>query len=329
MKKLLLTICVLIAVCAMHAPLSADTPRQQSLRRLEERADSGDPRALFWLSSMYERGIEGYPRDSLRALALLRAAADSAYAPAMNYLGYAYAVPLLGVRQDPDSALMWIERAAMSPEPDPKAFNNLGMLLLTGRHGVRRDYGKARYWLEKGSELDLPTASASLARMYLEGLGMQPDTVQALRLLRRAAAKGLDDAARELASLVLPATDTLSSSARLDLALPYYHDRIWPVAIPLIQSAADCGEPLAIAIMAQCYAEGTGVPYDYTRAIDLYAKAAAMGEPHAQFIMAETLQSFPDLLDQYPTLQDAPSLYEAAARAGVTDATEAIAPLRP
>lgn len=152
--------------------------------------------------------------------------------------------------------------------------------------------------------------------------------MQALRLLRRAASRGLDDAAHELASLVLPATDSLSSAARLDFALPYYHDRIWPVAIPLIQSAADCGEPLAIAILAQCAAEGIGVPYDYARAISLYAKAAAMGEPHAQFIMAETLQAFPDLLGEYPGL-DAPSLYKSAAEAGVSDATEALAPLRP
>lgn len=328
MKKLLLLLFGIMAMTAISTPQSADSAREESLRRLEARADSGDARACFWLSSMLEQGTEGFTPDTARALALLRTAADSAYAPAMNYLGYAYAVPLLGLRQDPDSALMWIERAAMSPEPDPKAFNNLGMLLLTGRYGVQRDYGKARYWLEKGSELNVPTATATLARVYLEGLGVQPDTVQATHLLRRAAAQGLIDAGEQLASLVLPGADTLSPRAKLDLALPYYNERIWPVAIPLIQQAAECQYPLAVAILAQCTAEGLGVPYDYERAIALYALAASLDEPHAQFIMAETLQAFPDLLNEYPDM-DAADLYMRAARCGVMDATDALTPLRP
>lgn len=328
MKKLLLLLCGLMTLTAIPRPDTADTARQASLRRLEARADSGDARACFWLSSMLEQGTEGFAPDTAKALALLRTAADSAYAPAMNYLGYAYAVPLLGLTQDPDSALMWIERAAMSPRPDPKAFNNLGMLLLTGQHGVRRDYAKARYWLARGSEMHVPTATASLAKIYLEGLGTKPDTAQAVTLLRRAAAQGLTDAGMQLADLVLPPADTLPPADMLDLALTYYHDRIWPVAIPLLRRAAKAQEPLALAILAQCHAEGLGVPYDHAKALDLYIQAAALGEPHAGYILAETLQTFPDMAGTCPAL-DPETLYRQAAEAGVTDAAEALAPLRP
>ena len=171
MKRLLTYLCLFLGLCAFYSIRGAepDNRRQASLERLVARADSGDAHACFRLSYILEQGTEGFAPDTVRALRLLRTAADSSYAPAMNYLGYAYAVPLLGLTQNSDSALMWIERAAMAPEPDPKAFNNLGMLLLTGQYGVKRDFGKARYWLERGSVLGVPTATASLAGMYLHG----------------------------------------------------------------------------------------------------------------------------------------------------------------
>ena len=189
MKRLLTYLCLFLGLCAFYSIRGAepDNRRQASLERLVARADSGDAHACFRLSYILEQGTEGFAPDTVRALRLLRTAADSSYAPAMNYLGYAYAVPLLGLTQNSDSALMWIERAAMAPEPDPKAFNNLGMLLLTGQYGVKRDFGKARYWLERGSVLGVPTATASLAGMYLRGQDVQPDTVQAIHLLRKAA----------------------------------------------------------------------------------------------------------------------------------------------
>ena len=196
MKRLLTYLCLFLGLCAFYSIRGAepDNRRQASLERLVARADSGDAHACFRLSYILEQGTEGFAPDTVRALRLLRTAADSSYAPAMNYLGYAYAVPLLGLTQNSDSALMWIERAAMAPEPDPKAFNNLGMLLLTGQYGVKRDFGKARYWLERGSVLGVPTATASLAGMYLRGQDVQPDTVQAIHLLRKAASQGLIDA---------------------------------------------------------------------------------------------------------------------------------------
>ena len=345
MKRLLTYLCLFLGLCAFYSIRGAepDNRRQASLERLVARADSGDAHACFRLSYILEQGTEGFAPDTVRALRLLRTAADSSYAPAMNYLGYAYAVPLLGLTQNSDSALMWIERAAMAPEPDPKAFNNLGMLLLTGQYGVKRDFGKARYWLERGSVLGVPTATASLAGMYLRGQDVQPDTVQAIHLLRKAASQGLIDAGMQLADLLKSHTDTLAPRQVLDFALPYYRERIWPVAIPLIERAAEARVPFALAILGHCAAEGIAMPYDYPKAVRLYAEAAALGEPHAQYIVAEMLQEFPDLLrtlaeegsasgntvfENIPEL-DPDVLYGEAAAQGVTSAEEAIMPLRP
>lgn len=339
MKKLLLILSVCMAVTLLFAATPHTlTPRQQSLQRLVQRADSGNPAAQFSLSSLIERGEEGFAPDTLKALSLLKASAASGYAPAQNYLGYAYAVPLLGLSRNADSTLYWIEKAALSQTPDPKAFNNLGMLLLNGSYGVKKDIDKARYWLERGAEKGVPTAQASLARLYLEGIGVTPDTIIASELLHKAAAAGLHDAGEMLAQIVLEHADTLSGKQALELAQTYYHERIFPVAIPLLWCAIDTNEPLAFAIMAQCAAEGIGIPYDYTLAIDLYAKAAALGDPHAQFILAETMQTFPDLIEDLQPrfisiygqpLPDIETLYKQAAAQGITDAPQALAPLRP
>ena len=302
------------------------------------------PAETYRLSMMYESGRGGVPRDTAESLRLLRESAEQGYAPAMNYLGYCYGTARLGLANSPDSALYWIEKAATAPQPDPKAFNNLGAVLLDGSMGIKQDYGKARYWLERGSEAGAPTSKAMLAKIYLQGLGVEPDTALSLPLLQTAAAAGVRDAASELAAIVLPPLMEQAPAQALESALPYYHQRIMPVALPLIERAADADLPLAVAILAQCSAEGLGLPYNYEHAIDLYARAAALGEPHAQFILAEALQSFPDLLADSPELLQtlsesalcadpdeslAATLYRLAALGGVTDAATALAPLRP
>lgn len=329
MKTILLPLLLLAAAC---------------LAATNGHGDPETPEGLYRRSMLLETGRDGTARDTAASLALLRQSAAQGYAPAMNYLGYCYGAANLGLRHDPDSTLYWIGRAATADEPDPKAFNNLGAILLNGEFGIKRDYAKARYWLQRGSDAGVATSTAMLAKVYLQGLGLEPDTVQALPLLRRAAGAGIRDAALELASIVLPPTDTMTAAQALEWALPYYHERILPVALPPIVRAAAESVPLAVAILAQCTAEGIGVPYDYGRAVDLYARAAALGEPHAMFILAEALQTFPDLLDSDPALisaligreecDDVPVslssiLYERAAGAGVRDATEALRPLRP
>lgn len=336
MKKILLIAALAFATQTVYStlPTGEAEARKRSLQRLEERADSGVPQAQYALSALLERGAEGFEPDTVRALRLLRSSAQSGYAPAQNYLGYAYGLKLLGLPENPDSALYWIECAALNKEPDPKAYNNLGMMLMTGTGGVRKDEVKARYWLERGAEMGVPTSKALLARMYLDGTGVVPDTVKATGLLREAARAGLTDAGEALADIVLPQAHTLNAKETFEMAMSYYHERIYPVALPLLALGTDTGYAPAIAVMAQCAAEGIGMPYDYPLSIYLYALAAELGEPHAQYILAETLQTFPDLLKDLEPIYgninlDAETLYRKAAEQGITNATEAVTPLRP
>lgn len=297
-----------------------------ALSSLQERADNGDSVAMYRLSMLYEQGTPSLPADSAAALQWLRRSAAAGYAPAMNYLGYCYGSASLRLPANPDSALYWIEKAASAPVPDPKAYNNLGSMLLDGTHGIRKDARKARYWLHKAADAGLPTAAAMLADIYLNGIDTPVDTAAAIPLLEQAAPR-IPEASRTLASIILPATDTLSPQATLDTALTYYKKHIFPIAIPLLQRADTAGLPLATAILAQCHAEAIGIPYDYDQALTLYARAAHAGEPHAQFILAELLQQFPDILPYISLTPD--YLYQSAARAGITDAATALTPLRP
>ncbi|MCM1006032.1 MAG: sel1 repeat family protein [Lachnospiraceae bacterium] len=346
MKKIFLFILSLGIVSAIYASSRGEQVEPcDALKPLQEQADSGNLNAMYRLSIAYENGIPGCAPDTAAAIDLLHKSAMGGYAPAMNYLGYCYGAGHLGLRRDADSALWWIEKAAAADVPDPKAFNNLGAMLLYGELGVQRDYAKARYWLSKGAEAGVATSAAMLAKVYLQGLDIEPDTTAAIPLLRQGARAGILDAALELADIILPQTDSLPSEQLLNTALPYYHERITPVAIPLIERAANADVPLAVAILAQCTAEGIGVDYDYDRAVELYARAAALGEPHAQYILAETLQALPDLLASRPELVStligheecddtdtatlSEILYARAAHAGITDAAKALQPLRP
>lgn len=317
--------CLASVAFVPQAP-QGDSPRERSLQRLVARADSGVPQALFALSGLVERGEEGFARDSVMALALLRRSAETGYAPACNYLGYCYFVPSLGLKQNADSALLWIERAATAPRPDPKAFSNLGMLLLTGEGGVRRDYAKAAYWLERAAAQGVPAAAGSLGRLYLQGLGVERDTVRAISLLTDAARAGHIDAGKELYDLTRAHTDTLCADSLTALALDYLRMPVYEMAIPLLKRAALLGDARAKAAIAQCYAMGTGVPYDYGHALALFLEAAQAGDPSAQYIIGEALATQPDLPGAEGTIPD--DWFARAAAGGVRDARQAIARLR-
>lgn len=269
MRNILLIFLSVCVACAIAAGL---TDAERNYRR-----------ALY----LEERG------DSDSALILLRQAADSAYPPAQNYLGYKYMTGADGIEVNADTALALIEKAAMSG--DAGACNNLGFILSNGMAGVENDYAKARYWLEKGAAHGHAAASAGLARLLLEGKGGMRDTLRAESLLASAASRGLADAGRMLYSIISPRLDTLSGKELTDSALYYHHRKIWPVAAPLLQRASDGGDAYAMAIAAVCHSQGVaGFDYDYDAALSLFMQAAILGDPSARYIVAETLDVTPD-----------------------------------
>ncbi len=130
-----------------------------AVREVVAKAATGDAKALYDLAMLHDMGYDSIPVDSARSTALYRLAAERGYGPAQNYLGFRY-FNGEAVRQDVDSALFWMAKAAAGG--DAKAANNLGYLLAHSDK-VTRDYPQAIYWLSKAADAGLPAGRSQLA----------------------------------------------------------------------------------------------------------------------------------------------------------------------
>ncbi len=324
-------IALFAALSAFAAREAPDSVLRASLRRLECRADSGNPKAIFDLSNVYEQGYGPIATDSVRSIKLLRKAAALGYPPAQNYLGYKL-FNGYGMTRDRKQGLNLIEAAAM--KGDPKAEANLGWLLVSGE-GVKPDAEKAVHWLGKAADAGLPMAMLQLGAIYTEGLPpVAPDTLKAVNLYLATARAGVPEGDIRLEKLMAPAWAHLSADSALNTGLRYYLDFKAPVsAVALFSVAAAKGNPRACALLGECYALGKGKPYDYSLAIQWFYRAADMGYAPAQCILAEFIDIFPDALADIVNSEDngsrqpdasAAYWYEKAAAAGIDNSEEAI-----
>lgn len=297
-----------------------------------KRAEQGDPVAQYRFSALLETGFDSIPADSLRSVELLRSSAKAGYAPAQNYLGYLFQTGRY-VDQNPDSALYYLRLAA--DHDDPKALNNLAFLLFDkNKENDSFDSAEALFFLNKAVDHNLPQAQTFMADIIVEGKYLPKDTAKAVDLYERAISQGFEDAQLKLLNLIGPDIDTQDSEQSFDTALKYWNLGAPVIAVEYLNnvSADSPLAPRAYALLGHAYSRGIGVQYDHQRANELFAKAALLGNPSAQFIFAETLDIFPDILkDLLPDLQydidslpSAEELRKAAGEAGIFNARQAV-----
>ena len=397
----------IIILCLAAAGALAATPERVAVRHVADLAAKGDPKGLYDLAVLHDMGYDSIPVDSARSTALYRLSAEAGYAPAQNYLGFRY-FNGEGVRQDVDSALYWLAKAA--GQSDAKAANNLGYLLANSDR-VTRDYPQAMKWLGKAADAGVATAESLLADLYRQGLGTHPDTVKAEALYGKAILHGLRDAELKLLAMKGHTWERLPADSLLLLGQYHYTHGAPIIGVTLFENAASPLSPKtaqtssptttqtpssdtaqtssptsaqissqgtvqtssegrenanteaanevtkakALALLGDAYSRGIGVPYDHDRSVEYYLRGALLGDPSAQFVIAELIDIFPDALaDLYstptesskpctPTEQSNPSdqtisselprltpeqqtadyWYEQAARQGITDAETA------
>ena len=323
---------LLISVILTVGVAVAMTPEaRQSFEAFERRAESGDAEAQFRLSAILEKGYDSIPADTARSLRLLRLSASQGYAPAQNYLGFLYSRGEL-LTANRDSALYWIRRAADGG--DAKAAHNLAYMILNGdRLTGEQDDTLALVYLERATEAGLPQSMTMLARIYEEGRLVEADTLRAVDLYERAIGKGFGDAQVRLLNLKGPEWKYLSSEQSLAEALRYWAMGAYTISTELAEQVgpADTQTARAYALLGHAYSRGLGVPYDHKRANEYFARAALMGNPAARFIIAETLEIFPDALSylfpahSLPAAMTPAALRATAAAAGITTAEQAVA----
>ena len=320
MKLVVATISVMTAFMAL-----AMTPEAaRSFQAFERRAEAGDPEALYRLSAILEKGYDSIPADTVRSLELLKRSARAGYGPAQNYLGYLYQTGTM-LEADPDSARFYIRSAA--DNGDNMAAYNLAYLLLA------EERPEAVSYLERAADAGLPQAQTRMADLLAEGEILPADTLKAVELYEKAIRQGFHDAELRLLNMMGPRWMKLDAATALDEALRYRALGAPTIAVELLLQIGPL-EPQtarAYALLGHAYSRGEGAPYDHRKANEYFAMAAIMGNPSAQFILAETLEIFPDALrDLMPDLaasMTAASLRESAAKAGITSAEEASAAL--
>lgn len=333
LQRLLPLIIMLLMIGGAVA--SDDATRERlEVRELGKRAADGDLKALYDLAVMYDIGYDSIPVDSAVSTALYREAAEKGFGPAMNYLGYRY---FKGdyVRQDIDSALYWLAKAAGTG--DIKAANNLGFLL-SHDDAVTRDYPQAVYWLKKAADAGLPMAQSQLADLLRQGLGAEKDTTEAERLYNAAILQGLGDAQLKLLSMKGWEWEKLSPDSAVTLGRYYYTHNGPMIGVVLFENAATHDHPEALALLGDAFSRAIGAPYNHDKALEFYLKAALLNQPSAQFVIGELLDIFPDALadsipesliksfypDSVPAgITTAPFWYEKAAAAGIPNAATA------
>lgn len=324
MRKAFISILILF-VCIILSSRAMTPEARKSFEAFEQKAEAGDPEALYRLSAILEKGYDSIPADTVRSLALLKRAAAAGYAPAQNYLGYLFQSGSM-IEANPDSAMHYIRMAA--DKGDNGAAHNLAFLLLNGDDNLANDTLAVMY-LTRAADAGLPRSMTLLADLYAEGRGVDTDTLAATQLYEKAIQAGFHDAELRLLNMKGPRWQQLSAAEALSEAVRYWNMGAPMIAVELLHLIGPL-EPEtahAYALLGHAYSRGEGAPYDHRRANEYFARAALMGNPSAQFILSETLEIFPDALADL--LPDAPDnmtpeqLRHEAARAGITSAEEA------
>ncbi|MGN0237475.1 MAG: tetratricopeptide repeat protein [Lepagella sp.] len=328
MKRLLY---ILILLSVVSIVLHAMTPEmRRSYEAFEQRAESGDAEALYRLALILEKGYDTIPADTLRAISLLRRSASLRYAPACNYLGYLYQRGDM-IEANLDSAIHYIRIATAAG--DARADHNLAYLLMNDSaatailapHNDKDAIDSlALHHLRRASDAGLPAAMTLLADCYAAGHLVDKDTLQALDLYHRAISRDFGDARLRLLNMMWDKWRVLPSYELFDTAVGYWEEGESFIATTLIiqltsrinpmtlLSMPEIGDTIATqkgeiereklgrayAILGYAYSRGEGVKYDYQLANRFMAYAAILGDPAACSIMAETLEIFPDALQQ-------------------------------
>ena len=340
--------------------IPVDSARSTALYRLS--AEAGYAPAQNYLGFRYFNG-EGVHQDVDSALYWLAKAAGQGDAKAANNLGYLLANSDRVTRDYPQ-AMKWLGKAAdagvataeslladlyrqgLGTPPDTvKAEALYGKAIL---HGLRD--AELKLLAMKGHAWErLPADSLLLLGQYHYTHGAP---IIGVTLFENVASP----ASPETAETSSPTTTQTPSSDTAQTSSPeMVQTSSGGRENTNTEAANETTKAKALSLLGDAYSRGVGVPYDHDKSVEYYLRGALLGDPSAQFVIAELIDIFPDALtDLYSTLgepskpctstepfnpseqtisselpkltpeqQTAEYWYEQAARQGITDAETA------
>ncbi|HEY9755488.1 MAG TPA: tetratricopeptide repeat protein [Oculatellaceae cyanobacterium] len=215
-----------------------------SIGELQAKANSGDPKAQFELSTRYGKG-EGVPIDLKQAAIWVEKAASQGLPEAEMTLGQYYEDGI-GVQEDVEKAKSLYLKAAN--HGNAQAAFNISAFYFTAKDyrtndAVRRE---ALHWLERSAELGSPGAAIKISEIYFEGKQTKQDYQKAFKWNSVAARRGDICAAYRLACLYDQGKGVAQDQRE---AAKWYE-----------KSSVEVTE--ARRRLRQMYSEGIGVPKD-------------------------------------------------------------------
>lgn len=277
-----------------------------TVAELTAAAQRGNPKASAQLGEMLLRGT-GIAPDGPRALILLEQAARAGEASAAFRLGMLLETGE-NVAQDRPRSIAYLRAAAVGGIDE--AFRNVGVAYSTGR-GIKRDYADALGWFILAAKHDTAGSVADDLRAHLKKIGRTELITAGERrapeiereLAQTTVAKSLpppaplaylaESAPVKLAAVssagsanAAPAPENSSSEPPVKLIAPTGQLLRW-ANLAALQSAAERGQPDALAGLGQILLDGKLLDEDSRRAATLLERGAQAGSADAAHLLAE------------------------------------------
>ena len=170
---------------------------EQGISLIKTAAEAGDSSAMVLLADLHMRGLLG-PQNRARAVSLLEEAAAKGQLVALVKLGGIYQAGDL-VKADPGKAAAYYKRAIAAGRAD--AMVAFGRALAEGKLKGQGSPSEGLTLLKQAQELGNENAVIALSDCYFYGSGVQPNSKQAMELLKAASDAGNLKAGLRLVSL--------------------------------------------------------------------------------------------------------------------------------
>ncbi len=178
-------------------------------------------------------------------------------------------------------------QAATDGDIDAQCF--LGLVYSVGQYGVEQNYQQAIHWFSLAAKAGEPSAQYNLSLFYIEGFGVEPDTIQAQKWYDLALAQNPDlppliverPATNDEVDLTLPEVDEKKKGRKAEKLRAKANTKVQEL-IAKYRPRAEAGDAIAQYNMGVLYNEGYGDERNYKEAFKWFRMAAEQGDPDAQ-----------------------------------------------